>query len=271
MASSFVRLFVLMLVLWGTQAVAAQQTQPVTIQVLYDNYVSTRGLKADWGFSCLITGTDKTILFDTGTKPDVLLANMAAMQVDPAAAQVVVISHNHDDHTGGLTAVLERHGKPAVYLPRSCPKAMVERLQALGAQVTTVENPVEICKGVYVIGPDGDQIVEQSLVVTTSRGRVMLVGCSHPGVVPMVKHAKEHLKQDIDMVYGGMHLMNKTEAEVRQLAEELKKLGVQLCGATHCTGEKAIAVFKQVFGESYVPLGVGTVIDIGVQVGDVQK
>ena len=38
----------------------------ITISILYDNYVFTQGLKAEWGFSCLIEGTEKVILFDTG-------------------------------------------------------------------------------------------------------------------------------------------------------------------------------------------------------------
>ena len=142
---------------------------PITVKVLYDNYAD-KGLAADWGFSCLITGTEKTILFDTGAKGDVLLQNMAKMNVSPDAAEVAVISHNHGDHTGGLLSVLEKNRKMTVYLPPSCPETLVRQAESLGAKVVTVTKPVEICKGVFVIGPTGDKIVEQALVVDTERG-----------------------------------------------------------------------------------------------------
>ena len=43
----------------------------IEITILYDNYPFSAGLKTDWGFSCIIKGTEKTILFDTGTKSDI--------------------------------------------------------------------------------------------------------------------------------------------------------------------------------------------------------
>ncbi len=150
--------------------ILAQQESPITVKVLYDNDTSEKRLAADWGFSCLITGTEKTILFDTGAKGDVLLRNMAKMNVSPDAAEVAVISHNHGDHTGGLVSVLEKNRKMTVYLPPSCPETLVQQVENLGAKVVTVTKPVEICKGVFVIGPTGDKIVEQALALDTGKG-----------------------------------------------------------------------------------------------------
>ena len=73
----------------------------------------------------------------------------------------------------------------------------------------------------------------------------------------MVERAKELLKKDIYMVFGGFHLMRKSDAELQQIIERFKKLGVKKVGATHCTGEKAIAAFKKAFGKNYIPIGVG--------------
>ncbi|OGD22000.1 MAG: hypothetical protein A2W03_07035 [Candidatus Aminicenantes bacterium RBG_16_63_16] len=82
---------------------AAVQTTapPITITVLYDNYPSREGLKTDRGFSCLIRGTEKTVLFDTGARSEILFHNFAALKIDPQDADLVVISHTHGDHTGG--------------------------------------------------------------------------------------------------------------------------------------------------------------------------
>ncbi len=120
------------------------------VEVLYDNYTAEKGLTADWGFSCLITGTEKSILFDTGAKADVLLQNMAKMHVSPGAAEAAVISHNHGDHASGLVSVLEKNGKMTVHLPPSCPETTVQPVEKLGAKVVTVTKPVEICRGAFV-------------------------------------------------------------------------------------------------------------------------
>lgn len=55
----------------------------IGITILYDNFTFTQGPKADWGFSCLVTGTEKTVLFDTGAKGELLLENIEKLNVDP--------------------------------------------------------------------------------------------------------------------------------------------------------------------------------------------
>jgi len=260
------RLLTICSLLWmllASGTVLAMERAGITIRVLYDNYAHDDALQTDWGFSCLVTGTEKTVLFDTGTKGDVLLQNMAKMNVSPDAAEIVIISHNHEDHTGGLIAVLEKNRKMTVYLPPSCPASMVQDVETLGAKVSTVTKPVEICRGVFVIGPTGDQIVEQALAVDTGKGLVIITGCSHPGVIDIAKRAKEQLHRDIYMICGGMHLLEMSDGQISEIVAELKSLGVQKVGATHCTGEKAIGLFTEAFGDGFVELGVGRVVQIG--------
>jgi len=54
--------------------------------------------------------------------------------------------------------------------------------------------------------------------------------------------------------------MAKSEDEVRQIISQFKNLGVKKCGPTHCTGDKAIALFKKAFGPNYIRMGVGKVV-----------
>lgn len=233
----------------------------ITLSVLYDNYDFNKRLDAQWGFACLVNGTEKTVLFDTGGKGSVLLENMKNMGVSPGDIETVVISHNHGDHTGGLLAVLEKNGRVTVYLPPSCPKAFVDQTTSGGAKVVVVTKPVEMCKGVFIVGPIGDKIVEQALAVVTRKGLVVITGCSHPGVIEFVKEAKRQLNEEVYMVCGGMHLLKHSESEVKQTIAQLKELGVRKVGPTHCTGDKAIALFKEAFGEQYAPMGVGRITD----------
>ena len=46
----------------------------IVISVVYDNNEYDPKLEAAWGFSCLIEGTEKTILFDTGGNGKTLLS-----------------------------------------------------------------------------------------------------------------------------------------------------------------------------------------------------
>ncbi len=55
----------------------------VTLTVLYDNTTAVPGTQSDWGFSCLIRGTEKTVLLDAGGRQDVLFHNLEALKVDP--------------------------------------------------------------------------------------------------------------------------------------------------------------------------------------------
>jgi 7,8-dihydropterin-6-yl-methyl-4-(beta-D-ribofuranosyl)aminobenzene 5'-phosphate synthase len=91
----------------------------ITVTILYDNNAFAPGTQADWGYSCLIEGTEKTILFDAGTKPEVFFHNVEALDVDLTKVDLVVISHEHGDHTGALAQVLEQNRGLTVYHPVS--------------------------------------------------------------------------------------------------------------------------------------------------------
>ncbi len=235
---------------------------PLRFTILYDNYHYKEGTKPDWGFSCLIEGTEKTILFDTGTQPQILMHNVDALGVDLKKVSQVVISHNHGDHTGGLSAVLERNHEVTVYYPVSFPQEFGRSIELHQAKAQTVAEPVEICRDVLLTGEMGDEIKEQSLIIDTPKGLIIVTGCSHQGIVNILKRAREMRDKPIRLVFGGFHLGNKSDAEMREIIAGFKALKVEKCGATHCTGDAQIAMFKKAFGENYVSMGTGRVIEI---------
>lgn len=237
----------------------------IKMTVLYDNYVYTEGTKSAWGFSCLIEGTEKTILFDTGSKPDVLMHNVKQLKVDLKKVEQVVISHHHWDHTGGLFFVLEKKPGISVYLPHSFPDDFVSKVEDAKAKVVRVNEPVEICKNVFLTGEMGDQIKEQSLILNTAKGLVIVTGCSHQGIVNIVKKAKNILNKDVYLVFGGFHLMRHSEEEIKNIIRDFKTLGVLKCGATHCTGDKPIQMFKEAYGDNYVKIGTGRVLEVPIK------
>ncbi len=226
---------------------------PITLTVLYDNTAAASGTEADWGFSCLIRGTEKTILLDVGGRHEVLFRNLEVLKVDPKEVQVIVLSHAHPDHTGVLLPFLVRDEEAKVYSPFDWPEQYIPS--------TAVRAPLEICKNVYLTGAMGNSPVEQALVLNTEDGLVVVSGCAHTGVVSMVEKAKEMLDRPVDLVCGGFHLLNMSDAQVREVIAKLKALGVKRVGATHCTGEKQIALIREAYGTDFVPLGVGRVLE----------
>lgn len=235
---------------------------PLKFTILYDNYLYEQGTKPDWGFSCLIEGTEKVILFDTGTQPDILLHNVDHLGVDLKKVEQIVISHDHHDHIGGLAKVLDRNPNVSVYLPVSFAYEIIRGVETKKAKVVSVDEPVEICPNVYSTGEMGVQIKEQSLIINTKKGLIIVTGCSHQGIVNILKRAKELFDRPIYLVFGGFHLGGMADAKVEAIIRDFKEIGVEKCGATHCTGDRPIELFKKAFGDNYVPMGTGRVLEI---------
>ena len=246
----------------ATSKSSGKEKKYVSLTILYDNYVFTEGLKSDWGFSCLLTGTEKTILFDTGTKGKLFLENIDKLKINPDDVDVVAISHNHGDHTGGLLAFLGKNSNVSVYLPPSCSNSFIQKIKGTGAKVLIPDATVEICKGVHLTGPMGTRIIEQSVIMDTAEGTVVITGCAHPGIVDIIRKSKAILPKKIHLVLGGFHLSRKSEAELKQIISEFKKLGVKKAGPTHCTGERAIQMFRQAYGPDFIQMGVGRILKI---------
>jgi len=256
----FWKFFILVLLLLIVLPQKSTPIERVTVTILYDNYVYKEGTKADWGFSCILKGTEKTILFDTGTKPDILFHNFKKLNIKTGEIQMVVISHNHGDHTGGLFKILEQNHQMTVYLPHSFPDHFFQRVKDHQTRAVTVNQPLKICRNIYLTGEMGDQIKEQSLILDTDKGGILITGCSHPGIIKIIKKAKKILNKKIYMVFGGFHLMRKTEIEMQNIIHQFKKLGIQKVGATHCTGDKQIEAFKKAYGEHFIPIGTGKIL-----------
>lgn len=249
----------------GVASGSADPNSVVTLTVLYDNTVYKEGLQAEWGFSCLIEGTEKTILFDTGGKPDVLEANFRKLKIDPNLIDTVVISHLHWDHINGLDWLVRENPRLKILLPDSAPEETVKQLQQKADQVQRVTEKKCLCGGVFSTGTLPHQIPEQALCLETPEGLVVITGCSHPGIVRILKTAKELSNQKIRLAFGGFHLKGHTPEQVGDIIEEIRHLGVEQIGPTHCTGEGAIAAFKQAWGDDFIAMGAGRQIRIRLE------
>jgi 7,8-dihydropterin-6-yl-methyl-4-(beta-D-ribofuranosyl)aminobenzene 5'-phosphate synthase len=251
-----------MTLFFGAGVPATEALTPNTITVVYDNYPYKKGLKTAWGFSCLVRGWDKTILFDTGGNGHLLLANMEELDIDPQEIEMVVLSHIHGDHVGGLAPLLQRHHKVTVVIPPSFPTDFKAEIRRFGSLVQEAEGFTEICRDVYSTGEMGTRIKEQSLVLRTAQGLIVITGCAHPGVVQIAEATKAHFKEAILLVMGGFHLSGKSRREIQGIVAKLRALGVKNVGPCHCSGEMAREIFHERYGTACVPVGVGMEIRI---------
>ena len=233
----------------------------IRITIVYDNYPYKAGLGTAWGFSAYITYKDENILFDSGGSGALLLSNLAALEILPRGVQNVVLSHEHNDHTGGLQYLLSAGADPNLYIPPSFSAGIKNQFRTQ-TQMVEVSPGMEIAEGMYTIGEMPGPPPEQGLVIETSEGLVVITGCAHPGVEKMVAEAKRQYKEDIYLVLGGFHLGNASDTRINQIIDELQRLGVEHVAPCHCTGDRAIGMFRNAYGEDFIPVGVGAVISI---------
>jgi 7,8-dihydropterin-6-yl-methyl-4-(beta-D-ribofuranosyl)aminobenzene 5'-phosphate synthase len=126
-----------------------------------------------------------------------------------------------------------------------------------------VEEPLEILPGVYTTGEVSSGIVEQALAVETGDGLVVVTGCAHPGVVEMVRRAREVVEGEVALVMGGFHLGGADWGQIEGIIADFRRLGVQRVAPCHCTGDRARQMFADAFGTDFIPAGVGWMITVG--------
>jgi 7,8-dihydropterin-6-yl-methyl-4-(beta-D-ribofuranosyl)aminobenzene 5'-phosphate synthase len=246
----------------ASKPIPVQPVNDLTIKVVYDNNPHKEGLETAWGFSAFITGAEKNILFDTGGDGPLLLRNMQRLQVDPKTIDAVVLSHVHADHTGGLGGFLDKNPNVTVYVLKSFPARIADEARKRGAKVVEVKEPLQVCGNVYSTGQLGRLIKEQSLIIRTKAGLVIISGCAHPGIAGIVNTAKSQIDGDILLVMGGFHLEWATKGKIEKIIAAFKQMGVRYAGPCHCSGDKARSLFEKRFGKNYIRIGVGKVITL---------
>jgi 7,8-dihydropterin-6-yl-methyl-4-(beta-D-ribofuranosyl)aminobenzene 5'-phosphate synthase len=238
----------------------ATAVKQISITVVYDNNPYREGLTTSWGFSCLIRGTEKTILFDTGGNGFVLLENMKRLGIEPGEIGRVFLSHIHADHIGGLEQFLEANNSATVFLPASFPERFKIRLKSRGIKMAEIQHPTKICEAVFSTGLMGTGLKEQSLMLHTDRGLILVTGCAHPGIVNIIEAAKNLIGDDVLLVMGGFHLAGMQRADLEKIITRFKQSGIEHVGPCHCSGDLARAMFKEAYQKNYIDVGVGAVL-----------
>ena len=224
---------------------------------VFDNYQVDKRLKTAWGLATVIETPNDSILFDTGGDSEILLFNMEKLGIKPSSIKKVVISHVHGDHLGGLKGFLEENSNVTVFIPNSFPPSVKEMITEKGAKLVEISGARKISDFVYTVGVLYGPPEEQSLVIDSGKGLVVITGCAHPGIVNIVRKAKELLNRDeVFLALGGFH------RPPLSCVKKFRELRVEKVAPSHCSGDSVREAFKKEYGEDFIEYGAGKIIEI---------
>ena len=273
------------------------------ITILCDNSVGPiTGTLGEHGFAALIEPKGgEPLLFDTG-QGHTLLHNARSMGKDLSRVAKVVLSHGHYDHCGGLLPLLGEHGAKEVFAhggvfdPRHrvkdtgecCSIGMPqerELLEGAGASFNLSGSFREILPGICLTGEvprvtpfeSGDHGLfcdcsgqepdltpdDQSLVIETERGLVILLGCCHAGLVNTVEHVAYLTgRRDIYGLIGGSHLGFCGREQLERSVSALRSMGLKKLALCHCTGFAASARLSRELPKEFQAAMVGYTLEV---------
>lgn len=263
------------------------------ITVIVDNKENLE-LKGEWGLSILIEYKGKKILLDAG-QTNLFLENMKGLGIDVKDIDFAVLSHAHYDHANGMPAFLDNNEKAKLYVrafegkgcykrpkffykyignPRKLEKKYADRIEHVSGDYKLYEGAYLISHktpGLSEIGKRekmyqktkkgfvlDDFSHEQSLVLDTDKGLVILNSCSHGGVANTINEIKTTFPgKKVYGYIGGMHLFNKSEETIRELAGKIKETGIEYVCTGHCTKDRAFNILKEELGDMVCQMRVG--------------
>lgn len=234
------------------------------ITILYDNRCDNCHLQEGWGFSALIEDGKYKILFDTGGDTEAVSSNAEKLQIPFGDVTHLLFSHRHWDHIAGFKErIASLNHKTALYIPKTFPLLLKKHAASRLKTVRVVKEFESIEPNIYsLVLRGGWWLYEQALIIQTPQGLCVITGCAHPGILHILKEAKERLKAEIAFVLGGFHMLYDRAVKSEETVRQFQELGVQKVAPCHCSGDYTIRQFQNAYGPNYVKVGTGTVIHV---------
>ena len=93
-------------------------------------------------------------------------------------------------------------------------------------------------------------------------GLVVIVGCSHAGIINILTHSKDITEIDkLEAVVGGFHLIGASDEQIAKTVRYFKDANITAV-AGHCTGFKACSVLYQELQDNFQLLYSGKILSI---------
>jgi 7,8-dihydropterin-6-yl-methyl-4-(beta-D-ribofuranosyl)aminobenzene 5'-phosphate synthase len=243
-----------------------QEPLPVRLTVVCDDFSGAeKGFRTDYGFALLVDMGGERILFDTGTHPDILSANLRALGLNATDLKAVILSHNHYDHTGGLPGILAENPDIPVYVHRDW-----DRPHVFKGHVVPRNNRVdlqggracpELAAGLHVtnslFSADYGGIFEHACLVRTGAAEILITGCCHPGLDAFLDELYGTVESEEATLHiiGGFHGFRFSSARAAAVDSRLCQI---IC--CHCTSR--YESFRSQFGGKCRRLPVGQALEI---------
>ena len=255
------------------------------LTVLVDN-ISSGDLLSEWGLSVHIDHNGTGVLLDTGASGS-FADNAEALGIDLSRVELAALSHAHYDHSDGMEAFFVINSFAPFYLDAGARENCYSReeggykyigiargtLERYGKRIRFNADVCEVLPGLWLIPHDtaglsrmgaennmylfsdgrwipDDFSHEQTLVLETERGLFVINSCTHSGPEVVLDEVSRALPgKKITCFFGGLHLFQKSEEEVRCLAETLRSSDVETFYTGHCTGPEAFRILREELGD----------------------
>ena len=233
------------------------------LAVVVDNH-PFNGFKNPWGLSIYGEYSNVKFLWDTGPDTGALEFNSKKLGIDLSDINFLAFSHEHFDHTGGLTYILKiaRNKNFVIYYPSGGSSTIPQLVKKLGRKIILVTRTIQVAQSIFVTAPLYGPPWEEALAIVVKEGIILLAGCSHPGISRLAEKAVNNLKRNLYAVIGGFHLGSAPHSRVEREMLSLIGLGAKKISPIHCSGEYTRSFLKKNYPEIYLPLHVGSVIKL---------
>jgi len=213
---------------------------------LIDNISNIPNLKHEHGLSYYIETNHHKILFDCG-QSSAFIENAKLLKIDLTQIDIVIISHGHYDHGGGLSDFLNLNHKAIVYLNQNAfneyysinsnnelkyiglNKNLVghSQIRLINHDSYVIDDSLILYSGIKQtkLSPIGNHVLmekrydqvkpdtfmhEQNLIIRENDNVILMAGCAHNGIVNTIEQISERSHFTINYVYGGFHSYNLT-------------------------------------------------------------
>jgi len=228
-----------------------------TLAIICDNRPYAGGLIPSWGLSVGIKEPEGWTLFDLGNDPEIFLRNFTTLGGSLEDVRRIIISHRHQDHTGGFEAFRDIGHPIALYLPEPLSRSENATLTAWGLEPGVVAPEGLSLDNLSIFPISGGTPPEQLIVLERGGTLVLLTGCAHFGIENGLARMWDRFRRPFELVCGGFHFAFRPRRELARVLRAFQEIPVTRIAPCHCTGDEAITEFSRAFPDKFLRVGTG--------------
>lgn len=258
---------------------------------LIENTEGSRGCLFEHGLSFYVETSKHKLLVDAGAT-DAFIKNAEKLEIDLKQIDMVILSHGHYDHAGGILGFAKKNPNARILMQRSAGEEYYHRNDVITKyigidpqimelpQVELIEGNKKVDEEIFLFGgvtgrklwPSGNRelkvkkgeeffqdefLHEQYLVLEENSRRVLISGCAHNGILNILEKYREIYGADPDIVISGFH-MRKKSGYTEEDMDTVRKIAEELKKTDtifytgHCTGEIPYQILKESMGDQLV-------------------